>query len=394
MVTKKEEAKEEVIAPAVSTPKAEPPETSAPKKAPARVLFAVALLLTGFLVGAVAQKISRGDLSPIQLGTKQITVQENSATIDVVNKVSPSVVSITSVQSTMDFFGRVRESKSAGTGFIVKEDGLIITNHHVVSDTKATYSVFTSDGKEYKAQIKAIDPVYDIAFLKIDAKGLKAAELADSDKIQVGEKVVAIGNALGQYQNTVTAGVVSAVGRAIEAGDSSGSGTESLENMIQTDAAINSGNSGGPLINIDGQVIGINTAVDQQGQGIGFAIPVNLAKSALSSVLANGKIIRPMLGIRYINISKEFATRNNLAVDHGALIYSSTSDSPVIAGSPAERAGLKEGDIITKVAGDEIGINKSLISLVSKYNVGDKVTITYLRDGKTKNTDIVLAESK
>jgi serine protease Do len=164
--------------------------------------------------------------------------------------------------------------------------------------------------------------------------------------------------------------------------------------MIQTDAAINSGNSGGPLINIDGQVIGMNTAVDQQGQGIGFAIPINLAKVAINSVVDTGKIIRPMIGVRYISVTKEFASRNNLSVDHGALIYTSGNQPAIVSGSPAEKAGLKEGDIITKIGNDEIIAGKGLVGLISKYNVGDRITVSYVRDGQTKTAEITLAESK
>jgi len=329
-----------------------------------------------------------------KLESKITSVQEQSATIDVVKKVSPSVVSITSEQSRLDFFGRVSNAKSSGTGFIVTKDGLILTNKHVVSSERAQYSVFTQDGKEYPAKIIATDPNFDLAFIKIEAKDLAPVELGDSNNIQVGQKAIAIGNALGQYQNTVTVGVVSAIGRAIEAGDQSGLNTETLENMIQTDAAINPGNSGGPLVDIGGQVIGINTAVDSQAQGIGFAIPINLAKSVLGSVLKEGKIVRPMLGVRYINISKEFATRNNLDVDHGALIYASGGDLSVVPNSPAARAGLKEGDIIIKIGDDTLGQGKSLVSVLSKYQPGDKVRVVYLRDGKEHTAEVTLAESK
>lgn len=364
------------------------------KNLPSFMLAVAVIFIVGFLGGALGGGLGKRVVEKIETGQKNITVQEQSATIDVVKKVSPSVVSITSEQSKLDFFGRVQKAKGAGTGFIVKEDGLILTNKHVVSEKSADYSVFTSDGKEYKAEVKALDSAYDIAFLKIDAKGLKPAELGSSDGIQVGQKVIAIGNALGQYQNTVTTGVVSAVGRAIEAGDSELGQTETLENLIQTDAAINPGNSGGPLVNIDGQVIGINTAIDQQAQGIGFAIPINLAKSALDSVVKTGKISRPMLGVRYINITKEFAARNNLTIDHGALIYASGRDLAVIPGSPAAKAGLAEEDIIVKIDDVELGEGKSLAGTLARYNVGDKVTITYLRYGKEHKADVVLAESK
>lgn len=347
------------------------------------------ILAVSFLGGMLAEK-AKDKVKEIAKNT--IQVEEQSATIDVVKKISPSVVSITAEQSTLNFFGQPTTSKSAGTGFVVTSSGLILTNKHVVSDSGPDYSVFTSDGKEYKAKVQAIDPSFDIAFLKIDAKDLTVAELGDSDNIEVGQSVIAVGNALGQYQNTVTTGVVSAVGRAIEAGDSTGA-SEVLENLIQTDAAINPGNSGGPLVNIGGQVIGINTAVDQSGQGIGFAIPINLAKSALDSVEKNGKIVRPYLGVRYINITKEFAARNNLGVDHGALIYASGNDFAVIHGSPAQKAGLKEEDIILKINDTELGQGKSLVSVLSNFSVGDKVTITFLRDGKEAKTTAVLAAS-
>ena len=350
-------------------------------------------LLGGFLGGYVYLNYGDRTESGITKNTK-LTLQESSATIDAVKTASPSVVSITGVSKTVDFFGNVGSSESAGTGFIVREDGLILTNKHVVSASGAEYTVFTNDGKQYTAKIKAVDPLYDLAFLKINAKNLPVAKLGDSSSLQIGQKVIAIGNALGQYQNTVTEGVVSAIGRAIQAGDSGSSSTESLENMIQTDAAINSGNSGGPLVNLDGQVIGINTAVDQSGQSIGFAIPINVAKSAIDSVVTTGKVVRPMIGVSYISITKEFAVSNNLPVNEGAYIYGSKNQLAVILGSPADKAGLRDGDIITKINNDKISNNKSLSSLIGKYKVGDKVEITYLRDGKTKTVTITLVESK
>jgi serine protease Do len=323
-----------------------------------------------------------------------LKVQENSAVIDVAKKDSPAVVSITGIQETLDFFGNVDQSKSSGTGFIVTKDGLIATNKHVVADKNAKYSVFTNDGKEYQAEVKAVDSLNDLAFVKINASNLPVMELGNSDDIQVGQRVVAIGNALGQYQNTVTAGVISAIGRAIEAGDSSSGSSESLENVIQTDAAINPGNSGGPLVNLTGQAIGMNTAIDQQGQAIGFALPINVVKSGLESVLLKGKIIRPMLGVRYIPITKEFATRNDLTVNEGAYIYGGRNVAAVAIGSPAAQAGLKEGDIITKLGADKINAQHSLSGLLSKYRAGDKVGLTYLRDGKEKSIQITLSESK
>jgi serine protease Do len=276
----------------------------------------------------------------------------------------------------------------------VSADGLIVTNKHVVSDTSTQYSVFTNDGTEYQATIEATDPTNDIAILKINAKNLPVVELGSSDNLQAGQTAIAIGNALGQYQNSVTVGVISAIGRVIQAGDTTGGSVESLDNVIQTDAAINPGNSGGPLLNIEGQVVGMNTAVDQTGQSIGFAIPISLVQSALDSYTANGRIVRPMLGVRYITISKEYATENNLAVSQGALLYSSTDSPAVVSGSPADNAGLKNGDIITKIGNTTLTTTTTLMSVVETYKVGDKIAVTYIRDGKTSTVNITLVESK
>lgn len=359
-------------------------------------LFIVASFVMGILGGILGSNLYSGNLSGnLGMGgggSKTYKVNEQSAVIDVAKKVSPSVVSITSEGSTLSLFGSVQKTKSAGTGFIVDANGLIATNKHVVSDKNATYSVFTNDGKEYKAEVKALDPLNDIAFIKIDGKNLPVAELGNSDDLQVGQSVVAIGNALGQYQNTVTTGVVSGIGRAIEAGDSTGTSAESLENVIQTDAAINPGNSGGPLVNIAGQVIGINTAVDQQGQSIGFAIPVNMIKKQIDSVKGSGKIERPILGIRYVPITKEFAARNNLKVEKGVLVYGG-GDLAVLPDSSAAKAGIKDGDIILKMGNDELDQKHSITGLLQKYSPGDKVTLTILRDGKEEKVEVTLGKS-
>ncbi|MDD3678991.1 MAG: trypsin-like peptidase domain-containing protein [Patescibacteria group bacterium] len=358
-----------------------------------RVILILALLF-GFFGGLGGSFFLPQVKDVIEIGKTEITVKESSDTIKVAEDISRSVVSITGEISIMDFWGRVQQSESSGTGFIVTEDGLIITNKHVVSSEKAKYSVFTSDGKEYEGSVLATDPYFDIAFIKINANNLKPLALGNSDDLKIGQTVIAIGNALGQFDNTVTRGVVSALGRAIEAGDSRGTSKEVLENMIQTDAAINSGNSGGPLVNLAGQVIGINTAVASGAEGIGFAIPINVAKSALEPVQKSGKIIRPMIGIRYINITKDMASQNNLSVEHGALIYASGGYPAVLPGTPAAKAGLKEGDIITKIEGKEIKDGKSLITVLYDFKPGDEVTITYVRDGQEKKTRLVLSETK
>lgn len=362
-----------------------------------------ALLFLNILIGAfggIFGSYAYLDYQSQKVGTsiyseeKNIRVDESSAIIDATEKASPSVVSISGVSKSYGFFGNVVESESSGTGFIVTADGLILTNKHVVSNTDATYRVYTYDGKEYEAKVKAVDPLNDLAFVKIEAKDLPVIELGDSDNLKVGQRAIAIGNALGQYQNTVTTGIISAIGRVVEAGDSYGSSTETLENVIQTDAAINSGNSGGPLINVEGQVIGINTAVDSSGESIGFAIPINLAKSAIESVVATGKISRPMLGIRYIPVTREIAAQYDLSVEYGAYIYRGNyGQSAIVSGSPAEKAGLKEGDIVIKINDDKIQEGNSLISILSKYRVGDRVTITYLRDSKETQTTANLSEA-
>lgn len=365
------------------------------KPGPNYLLVLIIVSIISGVVGGAGALLFRTEIKNVvtEVGTKSITVTEESATVDVVERVTPSVVSITSEQVVTNFWGQSQKAESSGTGFIVTSDGLIATNKHVASESGATYTVFTNDGKEYKATVKAVDPYFDIAFLKIDATNLTPLALGDSDNLQVGQRVIAIGNALGQFQNTVTTGVVSAVGRSIEAGDSSGQ-SETLENMIQTDAAINSGNSGGPLTNIDGQVIGMNTAVAGGAEGIGFATPVNLIKSALESVQKQGKIVRPMLGVRYINITKEVATANDLPIDHGALIYASGNLLAIVPGSPADKAGLREGDIILKVGDREIGEGRSLVSILSNFLPGDKVEVEYLRDGKEATASATLSESK
>jgi serine protease Do len=369
-------------------------ENTRPKRLLTYFFILLAVGFFGGVVGSYSYLDYKAKGGTVLNSTQRMTVEENSATIDAVKKVSPAVVSITGTEKSVNFFGNISSQKSAGTGFIVSKDGLIITNKHVVSDANASYTVFTSDGKEYKAEIKATDPLNDIAFLKVNASNLPVVELGNSDSLKIGQTVIAIGNALGQYQNTVTQGVVSALGRAVEAGDSSGFSVETLDNVIQTDAAINSGNSGGPLINLAGQVIGINTAVASNAQSIGFAIPINLAKTDIDSVISKGKVIRPMLGVRYIPITKEFATSNNLPVSEGAYIYGGRNQLGVVDGSPAAKAGLKEGDIITKINNDNLTGKTSLASIMNKYKVGDNIKITYLRDGKEQTANATLAESK
>lgn len=282
-----------------------------------------------------------------------------------------------------------------GSGFIISSDGLILTNKHVVSDEEAEYTVVTNDGKKHKAKILAIDPTNDMAIIKVEAAGLTPVELGDSEKLQIGQDVVAIGNALGEYRNTVTKGVISGIGRNIVAGDTFGR-SETLENVIQTDAAINPGNSGGPLINLDGQVVGINTAVSQQGQLIGFAIPINEAKSVIESVKKYGRIVKPFLGVRYIVINEEIAKANNLSVDYGVLIQrgENIGDLAVIPGSPADKAGLVENDIILEINDQKIDETHSLVREISKYKPGETIELKISHKGKEQKVKVKLEERK
>ena len=311
----------------------------------------------------------------------------------VANKVSQSVVSIVSKsQKGTKYFSSGFGSASAGTGIIVSENGYILTNKHVVEGS-SDISVVTNDGNSYdNVEIITTDPLSDIAILKIsNAKGLKAAELGDSKALNIGQQVIAIGNALGEYDGTVTSGIISGIGRTVNASSDDGATKETLTDMIQTDAAINSGNSGGPLVNAQGQVVGVNTAVASEAQGIGFAIPISSVKGILKSIAEGKTPNRAYLGANYISVNPQVQKAYNLNVSKGALIKNRNGKS-VISGSPAQKAGLKDGDIITKIDDIEISKNISLGSLIGEKSAGDKVKITYLRDGKESTSIATLEE--
>ena len=302
---------------------------------------------------------------------------------EVAEKVAESVVSIvTSIKST-SYFGQSYDSSAAGTGVIVTGDGYILTNKHVIDGANKIYVVL-DDGTTYEVvEVAAVDPLNDIAFLKIkDASGLKAAKLGDSKTINVGQQVVAIGNALGQYQNTVTSGIISGTGRSLTATDSTGSMAEQLSDMIQTDAAINSGNSGGPLVNAAGEVIGINTATSSAAENMGFAIPISSVKGMLSQLTEGGKASRAYIGVYMVEITPEIAKNYNLPVSAGAYLYNSAAYSAVVSGGPADKAGLKDKDIITAVNGAKVGVAGSLSNLLGEYKPGDTVQLTVVREGK------------
>jgi len=351
---------------------------------------------------------------------KLSVVEEESGTINVVKNAAPSVVSIiiskelkqgtSSPNVFNDFFsfpfdnqfnqpflpqdnGKTEKTEiGGGTGFIVSSDGLILTNKHVVNDDQAEYTVVSNDGQKYAAKVLGKDPLNDLAVIKIEAKDLVPLAFGDSDSIVLGQTVIAIGNTLSEFRNTVTKGIISGINRTVAAGGNDGF-SEVLEEVLQTDAPINPGNSGGPLLNLQGEVIGINTAVAQAGQSIGFAIPINEAKQVIESIKATGKIVRPYLGVRYLVLNKQIAKINNLEIDHGALIISNEAkELAVVPGSPADKAGLEVNDIILEVNGQLIDENHSLARILGKNKSGDEVTLKIWHKGEEKAVKVKLTE--
>lgn len=354
----------------------------------------------GLITGSVSQQ-------------KKVVTSQGELVSSIAKNVGPSVVSVNvnvtdnSSSGLNDFFGfqQPQQEQAAGTGIIISSDGLVLTNRHVVPDGTTSVSVTLSDGTQLNnvtvvGRTTTSDSL-DIAMLKINnTKGhkLQPATLGDSSQVSVGDEVVAIGNALGQFQNTVTSGIVSGYGRSITAGQDNGSGgisssnTENLDNLFQTDAAINEGNSGGPLVNLNGQVIGINTAIASDSQNIGFAIPINDVKGLIEHVLSTGKFERPYLGVRYIPLTADVSKEYGLSVNNGAYIAPAADPSTpsVVSGGPADKAGLKEGDIITKVSGTAVDEDHSLTALLGKYQPGDKVTLTVVNGSKTRSVGVTL----
>ncbi len=328
------------------------------------------------------------------------SIIENQTTIDaegeivasVAAKVGPSVVSILTQGKTVDDYYGTENTAGAGTGIILSADGYIITNKHVVPDGTTSVSVVLRDGTQFDdVTVVGRDPLNDIAFLKIpNVKNLTPANIGSSDDVKIGQKVIAIGNALGEYQNTVTSGIISGTGRTLTAEISDGS-YETLTNLFQTDAAINPGNSGGPLVTYDGKVIAINTAIVEDAQGLGFAIPISEEAGMIENLLATGKLTRAYLGVQYVNLTPSLARELNLSQTSGAYINPSTRGA-ITPGSPAEMAGLKSGDIIVKVGDVTLGENHTLASQTGRLQPGDDVTLTIIRDGKTSTIRVTLAE--
>ncbi len=347
---------------------------------------------------------------------QQKIIEEDSAVIDVVKKTSPAVISIIITKDIpkyngfFDPFGDLfnpmgdqnQDSSSAqkqtiggGSGFLVSKDGMIVTNKHVVEDMQADYTVVTSDGEEHLAKVLARHPVQDIAVIKIDGNNYPVLDLGDSDSLQVGQTVIAIGNSLGEFANSVSKGIVSGLKRNLTAGSGFGQ-TEQLTNIIQTDAAINPGNSGGPLLNISGNVIGVNVAMARGAENIGFALPINQVKKIVSDVEKNGKLSIPFLGIRYVIINDQIQKDNSLPFNYGALVLRGDNrmDLAVIPGSPADKAGIVENNIILEINGQKVTQDNQLSDTISKYDVGDTLTLKIWDKGQTKDVKITLEERK
>lgn len=380
-------------------------------------LLALAAILILLLVGLVlisdkfsvkfTPKFDKAQIGNLKLNDngKVRVVTEESVVTDTVDKVGPSVVTVTEVvppqaaapdNSNNPFyqmFGIVppqgaqqpqdNQPQSIGSGFVVSNDGLIVTNKHVVSDAGGKYQVITNKDKKYDVVKIYRDPLNDVAILKINSNDLKPVEMGDSDNLRVGQFVIAIGSALGEFRNSVTTGVISGLGRGITAGSQYEGFAEKLDNVIQTDAAINPGNSGGPLLNSSSQVIGVNTAVSAEGQNIGFALPINVIKQSLDNFNKTGQFNRPFIGVSYVVLTPDIAAVNEMPA--GAYVEN------VIANSPAEKAGIQKGDIIVSANGKQIQKDKfELSQAISENKVGDSITLKVWNDGKTRDVKVTL----
>lgn len=377
-------------------------------------------LLTTLLIVGLFAALSAGNIIPI--GGRGYVTQtasslktgssvEQSQVMNTVEKANPAVVSIIiskdvpTVQNNnfYNYYFNYNQNSNnqqnstekqeigGGSGFFVSSNGYIVTNCHVVEDSTAEYTVLTKDNQKYTAKIVAKDKTLDVAVLKIDGKDFSYLNFADSDTIKLGQSAIAIGNALAEFQNSISLGIVSGLSRSITASDG-GNSTEQLDGVIQTDAAINPGNSGGPLLDIAGNVIGVNVAIESEANSIGFALPSNIVRSVVDSVMKNGKIIKPYLGVRYTQITADIKKKNNLSVDYGVLVSkgATAGDLAVIPGSPADKAGIVENDIILEVDGVKIDEDKSLASIIRQKKADQTIKLKVMHDGSTKDVEVKL----
>lgn len=396
------------------------------------VLISVLLsMFTGFFAGGISYSYisnmkdsDKASNEKVDLVRDLNLTEEQSELVNVIDKVNPSVVSITISKdisvgnmqriSPFDFFfgpgtgiqipnqpqnentesPTEKREVGGGSGFVVTSDGFIMTNKHVVSEKDATYTVVFPDGEKLEAKVIDIHPTQDLAIIKIEKDNLTPLEFGDSSQIKVGQTAIAIGNSLNQFENTVSKGIVSGLSRTIVASDQSGMNMEQLSNIIQTDAAINQGNSGGPLLDLDGKVIGVNVAVAANAQGIGFALPSNLAAKMTSDVSQFGKTRVPFIGVSYTMVNQDNIKSDNLGVDYGAYIINNNQDgtSPIVKDSPAEKIGLKEKDVILSINGNKLTNKNTLVDEILKYDIGEEVTLKVWRENKELEFKLNLIE--
>ncbi len=336
---------------------------------------------------------------------------DDKRVIKVIKKVMPSVVSIAIAEKLDDLKKQMPNggagvtipdgaadehgmvTTGGGSGFVVAPNGLILTNKHVVSEKKAEYTVILSDGRAFPAKILSRDPINDVAILKIAADKLPCVRLGDATKLQLGQSLIAIGNALGIFRNTVSVGIVSGLSRSITAQQDPDAPPQEMRGLIQTDAAINPGNSGGPIVDRNGFVVGVNAAIVSGAQSIGFAIPVNAAHRDIDDIKKYGRIRRPLLGVRYVMIDETLAKKMHLSVDHGALVArESDRDAAVVPESPAEKAGIQENDIVLEINGKKLDRDHPIQDFLENSGVGDEIVLKILRDGKELPITMVLTE--
>jgi 2-alkenal reductase len=329
---------------------------------------------------AEAPATSGSDASTV----RDVTIDESSAVISAVAKVAPAVVTIRTQVG-----GLLGTATGSGSGFIYSPNGFILTNKHVVQDAD-TLTVILNDGRQFEGTVYGIDTLTDLAIVTIDANDLPYAPIGTSAGLEPGQLAIAIGNPLGTFENTVTTGVVSGLGRQITAQNALQSSSDVINNLIQTDAAINPGNSGGPLVNSAGQVIGVNTAVSENAQGLGFSIPIDVAKPIMAQAVAGDELARPWIGVFYTAITPALADERDLPVSQGALIASSNGQAAVFPDSPAAKAGLKDGDIITAIDGEQITADSDLSMIVVSHDPGDTITLRVVRDNSAREIEVTL----
>jgi len=347
----------------------------------------VAGIISGSLSAAAVSSFMRepaaaiGSQNPVGTNVSNVHIDESSAVISAVQGAMPAVVKIQSATGA--------GGEATGTGFIFNPNGWILTNRHVVADAQQI-TVILSDSRELQGRVYGIDTLTDLAIVKVDASGLSTVKIGSSSDLEQGQLAIAIGNPLGEFENTVTTGVISGLGRQIVAGSQASSSSEQLNNLIQTDAAINPGNSGGPLLDSAGQVIGVNTAVSQDAQGIGFAIPIDVAKPIMQQAVDGKPLTRPWMGIYYQPVTKQLAKDRDLSVDTGVIVDSSGNQPAVFPNSPAANAGLKEGDVITAVDGTAVNAGTDLSELMLPHQPGDTITLTVMRGSSKQEIKVTL----